>query len=95
MDQPDFLADMKDKGDYFMNSIQALNKRSVQDVRGMGLMIGIQVGADKVMDYLKQLQNKGVLALKAGTDTIRLLPPLIITKEEIDQAVKAMNEVFE
>ena len=87
--------DVKDKGDYFMNSIQALNKRSVQDVRGMGLMIGIQVGADKVMDYLKQLQNKGVLALKAGTDTIRLLPPLIITKEEIDQAVKAMNEVFE
>ena len=58
-------------------------------------MIGIQVGADKVMDYLKRLQNKGVLALKAGTDTIRLLPPLIITKEEIDQAVKAMNEVFE
>ncbi|WP_276936833.1 aspartate aminotransferase family protein [Faecalibaculum rodentium] len=95
VDQPDFLADVKDKGDYFMNSIQALNKRSVQDVRGMGLMIGIQVGADKVMDYLKQLQNKGVLALKAGTDTIRLLPPLIITKEEIDQAVKAMNEVFE
>ncbi len=95
VDQPDFLAEVKDKGDYFMNSIQALNKRSVQDVRGMGLMIGIQVGADKVMDYLKQLQNKGVLALKAGTDTIRLLPPLIITKEEIDQAVKAMNEVFE
>ncbi|WP_297568677.1 aspartate aminotransferase family protein [uncultured Faecalibaculum sp.] len=95
VDQPAFLADVKEKGQYFMDRIRNLNKESVQDVRGLGLMIGIQVGADKVSEYLAALQKKGVLALKAGTDTIRLLPPLIITKEEIDQAVAAMDDVFE
>ena len=38
--------------------------------------------------------EKGVLVLTAGEDTIRLLPPLVITKEEIDRAVEAMKEVF-
>ena len=38
--------------------------------------------------------EKGVLVLTAGKDAIRLLPPLIITKEEIDRAVAAMKEVF-
>lgn len=95
VDQKEFLQEVKEKGDYFMEQIRALNKPSVKDVRGMGLMIGIEVGPEKVMGYLTKLQEKGVLALKAGTGTIRLLPPLIISKEEIDTAVKAMNEVFE
>ena len=91
----DFLDDVCEKGEYFRTGIANLNKASVAGVRGLGLMIGIEVGPEKVMDYLTKLQDKGVLALKAGKGTIRLLPPLVIEKDQIDFALKAMNEVFE
>ena len=92
---PAFLQQVQETGEYFRAAIRNLHKESVKDVRGLGLMIGIEVGPDKVMDYIAGLQDKGVLALKAGTGTIRLLPPLVLTKEQADQAVKAMKEVFE
>ena len=57
-------------------------------------MLGIGVDPDKRSGYVKALQEKRVLVLTAGTDTIRLLPPLIISKEEIDKAVACMKEVL-
>lgn len=91
---PQFLNETARKGDKFMTGIRSIDSEAIQDVRGLGLMIGIQVGADKVMDDLARLREKGVLALKAGSDTIRLLPPLVITDDQIDQALEAMKEVF-
>ncbi len=91
---PDFLADVAKKGQYFIDSIKAIDSDHIQDVRGMGLMIGIEVGPDAVLDDLAKLREQGVLALKAGKGTIRLLPPLVLSKEQIDQAVAAMKEVF-
>lgn len=91
---PEFLADVADKGQYFIDSIKAIDSDRIQDVRGMGLMIGIEVGPDAVLDDLAKLREQGVLALKAGKGTIRLLPPLVLSKEQIDQAVAAMKEVF-
>ena len=60
----------------------------------MGQVRGIGVATDKRKGDVKALQEKGVLVLTAGTDTIRLLPPLIISKEEIDKAVACMKEVL-
>ena len=57
-------------------------------------MIGIQVEEGKQGEYVNALMEKGVLALTAGKDTVRLLPPLTITIEEIDQALAAMGQVF-
>lgn len=91
---PEFLADVAGKGQYFMDSIKAIDSDHIQDVRGMGLMIGIEVGPDAVLDDLAKLRAQGVLALKAGKGTIRLLPPLTLSKAQIDQAVAAMKEVF-
>lgn len=91
---PEFLNEVAKKGESFMEQIRALNSEDVLDVRGLGLMIGIEVGPEKVGDLLTKLREKGVLALKAGTGTIRLLPPLVITDEQIAQAVEAMKEVF-
>lgn len=91
---PDFLADVAKKGQYFIDSIKAIDSDHIQDVRGMGLMIGIEVGPDAVLDDLAKLREQGVLALKAGKGTIRLLPPLVLSEEQIDQAVAAMKEVF-
>lgn len=67
---------------------------AVKNVRGMGLMLGIIVDPEKRAGYVSKLMEKGILVLTAGTDAIRLLPPLVITYEEIDKALEAMKEVF-
>jgi acetylornithine/N-succinyldiaminopimelate aminotransferase len=84
-----FLKDVKEKGEYFMEGLRQLN---FGQVRGMGLMIGIEVGKERVAPMLAKLRQNGVLALSAGGHTIRLLPPLVITKEEIDKALAAFKE---
>ena len=63
-------------------------------INGLGLMLGIGVDPQKRSDYVRALQEKGVLVLTAGEDTISLLPPLVITKEDIDQALACMKEVL-
>ena len=94
VNQPSFLDEVSKKGEYLKQQLLAIGSDVVHDVRGMGLMLGIGVDPDKRSGYVKALQEKGVLVLTAGTDTIRLLPPLIISKEEIDKAVACMKEVL-
>jgi len=59
----------------------------------MGLMIGIEM-KQKVAPYIKELQEKKIIALNAGMTVIRLLPPLVITYEQIDQLIGALMEVL-
>lgn len=94
VNEPEFLAEVQKKGEYFKSQILSIGSANVKNVRGMGLMLGIIVDADKRAGYITSLIEKGVLAITAGTDAIRLLPPLVITYEEIDRAVAAMKEVF-
>lgn len=92
---PEFLASVKEKGEYLKEQILGMNSNLVKGVRGMGLMLGIAVDPEKRADLVASLMEKGVLVLTAGTDTIRLLPPLVITRKEMDTAIQAMREVFE
>jgi acetylornithine/LysW-gamma-L-lysine aminotransferase len=62
-------------------------------VRGLGLMIGIET-RQKVTPYLKEMMERGVLALPAGLSVIRLLPPLVIRRAQIDQVVEIITEVL-
>jgi acetylornithine/LysW-gamma-L-lysine aminotransferase len=62
-------------------------------VRGLGLMVGIEI-KKKVAPYLQALMEKGVLALPAGMTVIRLLPPLVITHDQIDRVVATLQEVL-
>jgi acetylornithine/LysW-gamma-L-lysine aminotransferase len=80
-------------GDYFMEAIKAIGSDKIREVRGLGLMIGIEL-KEKAGPYVQALMEKGVIALLAGANVIRLLPPLVITKEEIDQALKALQDVL-
>jgi acetylornithine/LysW-gamma-L-lysine aminotransferase len=59
----------------------------------MGLLVGIEL-RERVVPVLQALQDAGVLALNAGPTVIRLLPPLIISYEELDQAVEALASVL-
>ena len=94
VNKPEFLKAVQEKGEYLKKEILAIGSPKVKTVRGMGLMLGIVVDKDERAAMVSQLMEKGVLVLTAGTEAIRLLPPLVITKEEMDEAIAAMREVF-
>jgi acetylornithine/LysW-gamma-L-lysine aminotransferase len=82
-----------EKGTYLMEKLRAIKSPTVREVRGMGLMIGIDL-KHKAAPYIKVLQNKKIIALNAGMTVIRLLPPLVISYEQIDDLVDALTEVL-
>lgn len=94
VNQPEFLKEVREKGEYLKKAILAIGSPKVKTVRGMGLMLGIVVDAGERAELVSKLMEKGVLVLTAGAEAIRLLPPLVITYEEMDSAVAAMKEVF-
>ncbi len=86
----DLLHEIQGKGAYFMENIRHI--KNVISVSGMGLMIGIET-TKPAGQVVAQLAEKGLIALTAHTK-VRLLPPYIITKGEIDEALKILNEVI-
>ena len=81
------------KGKYLMEKLQAIQSPLIREVRGMGLMVGIEL-KQKVTPYLKALQEKHVIALNAGLTVLRLLPPLVIRYEQLDRLASAVEEVL-
>jgi len=65
--------------------------RVVRDIRGVGLMIGVELRKPPGR-VIKCMQERGVLALKAGATVVRLLPPYLVTEEDAEEAVKVMKE---
>ena len=89
-----FLAQVKEKGEYLKNGILSIGSPNILGVRGMGLMLAIIVEGGKHAAYANKLLEKGVIGLTAGKNAVRLLPPLTISKEEMDEALTIMKEVF-
>jgi len=82
-----------EKGHYFRDRLRSINARSIREVRGLGLMVGIECRT-KVQPYLQALMEKGVLALPAGSTVLRFLPPLVIELEDLDRVAEAVAEVL-
>jgi len=80
-------------GEYLLKRLRGIDSDLIREVRGLGLMIGIEIKR-KVAPYLQELMDNGVLALPAGLSVIRLLPPLVITREQLDQVVDTLEEVI-
>ena len=91
---PEFLREVQEKGEYLRSGIAALNSPYVSGIRGMGLMIGVGIQGMTHKELKDRLMDKGLLCLTAGADTLRLLPPLVITREEIDKGLAVMKEVM-
>ncbi len=87
----DMLAQVREKGEYLREQIEARDLPCLGKTRGMGLMIGIEVKGDKTNKELAaKLIANGLLCLTAGPG-LRLLPPLTITKEEMDKGIAIMK----
>ncbi|CAG9610853.1 Acetylornithine aminotransferase [Bacillus rhizoplanae] len=92
--QSSFLQEVQEKGAYFLRKLQEelQDMNWIIDIRGKGLMIGV-VCKGEVSAMIAALEQEGLLVLQAGPNVLRILPPLIVTKEEIDEAVHMMNRV--
>jgi len=95
VDTPAFLADIAEKGTYLAKGLTKLaqgNNRLLAGTRGMGLMQSIQLYPEgSVADFVAAAQDQGLLTVPAGDQTVRLLPPLTVTKGEIDQALEKLT----
>lgn len=83
-------------GAYFKANLEKLQAKhkSVKEVRGLGLMLGMESRFDVLNILLKSIE-KGVLVLDAGKTVVRFLPPFVITKEQIDKAITVLDSVLE
>ncbi len=87
------LRDVISKGEYIRSKIESMGLPFVKGTRGLGLMIGAAIeGADVSKLAAKCIEN-GLLVLTAGRNTLRLLPPLTITYDEIDRGLKILEDL--
>ena len=90
---PDFLGKVTEKGEYMRTVIKSWNLPCVKDVRGLGLMTGVEVNVDPVKVETDCLE-KGLCISTAGSNTLRLVPPLVITKKQIDQGLEILKSTL-
>jgi acetylornithine/LysW-gamma-L-lysine aminotransferase len=82
-----------EKGKWLLDALGAIDSPLVRDIRGLGLMVGIELKR-KVRPYLNELFERRILALPAGLTVIRLLPPLVISQEQLATTVEALSDIL-
>ncbi|MEJ2282523.1 MAG: acetylornithine/succinylornithine family transaminase [Desulfobacterales bacterium] len=80
-------------GEYLLQQLRDIESEKIREIRGLGLMLGIEL-KEKAGPYVQKLMEKGIIVLLAGATVIRLLPPLVITREEIDTVISAIEEIL-
>ena len=89
----DYSTVAKEKGEYLMNALKAIDSDKVVEVRGMGMLIGMELKADFPAGALmRKLLDRGFIPGTASGNVLRLAPPLVISYEEMDAFVAALQE---
>jgi acetylornithine/N-succinyldiaminopimelate aminotransferase len=94
VNRPEFLAEITRKGERMMSTIAAWKHPQVKEIRGRGLMIGVDIGVD-AWPVLESALSKGLMLLSAGTKTLRFLPPYVIDDAEIDEGLAILKGVLD
>jgi len=87
------LSHVRGIGDYFLHKLREMKSELIVDVRGKGLILGMEI-RERRDSILKALQNRRILAIPAGENVVRFLPPYIIEKEKIDETVNILSDVL-
>lgn len=95
IEEEGMIARAAEMGDYLMEGIRTLAARHslIREIRGMGLMIGVEMGP-AAKDVVNMLLERGFIANAAHDTVLRLLPPLIISREDIDEFLAALDAVL-
>lgn len=94
VDRPEMLAEISRKGALLMDTIRSWEHPAVRDIRGRGLMLGIDIASD-AWPVLEAALQRGLLLLSAGQNTLRLLPPYVITDAEIAEGLGILRSVLD
>ncbi|MCR5046031.1 MAG: acetylornithine/succinylornithine family transaminase [Treponema sp.] len=96
LEKPGFYERVKEAGDRIRKEIASWKNPLVLDVRGKGLMIGVQIKeGTKPFDIEVECMKQGLCVSTAGSDVVRFLPPLVISDKEIDEGLKIFKAVME
>ena len=90
-----FLKNVKVKSNYFnqqLNEIKNKYPNIIDEIRGRGFLIGVKLSVDQTK-FIKKLMENKLLTIRAAENVVRVLPPLNVSKKEIDQAIKIFEKV--
>ena len=90
-----FLKHVKSISKYFLENLNKIKEKYpgvIKEIRGRGLLIGIQLHTDQA-NFIKKLMENKLLTIRAAENVVRILPPLNVKKNEIDQAIKVIKRV--
>ncbi len=90
-----FLNNVKKLSKYFLSNLNLLKEKYpkvIKEIRGRGLLIGIQIYKDQ-SKFIKKLMDNKLLTIRAAENVVRVLPPLNVKKKELDQALKIIDKV--
>ena len=90
-----FLKNVNSLSEYFLSNLNQLKEKYpkiIKEIRGRGLLIGIQLHKDQAK-FIKKMMDKKVLTIRAAENVVRILPPLNVKKSEIYHAIKIINQV--
>lgn len=95
MIKPGFLAHVKKTGEAMVEGLKKIQRESnkITEIKGMGLMLGIETNIP-IKDFMKSLQQNGLMTTQAGKATVRLTPPLTITESEIQEALGIIDKTL-
>ncbi len=95
IEEEGLVARVEEMGDYLLQGFRNLSSRhsTIGEIRGMGLMIGVELGS-AAKDVVSRLLKKGFITNAAHDTVLRLLPPFIISKKDIDEFLSALDEVL-
>ena len=96
MQKPGFMENVNKVSKVFLDGLEELKRNSnkITDIRGKGLMIGVNTVFD-IKKLLSGLQQNGLMATQAGKDTLRLTPPLILTEDQAKEALSIIEKTLQ
>ena len=89
--QPDFISNVSKTGKYLKQRLMELEPQQLVEIRGSGLLIGAQFSC-AIDPLIQAAAKRGLLLISAGENILRLCPPLIITMEQVDEAIAIIDE---
>ena len=91
-----FLESVDKKGKYFREGLETLQKKHkvMKEIRGKGLMVGCEVDLEDASEIVLKALEKGLLINSVSHNVLRFVPPLIVTEEEIDEALQILDDVL-
>ena len=92
-EKTDILREVREKAAVFRGALDALKSERIREVRGLGLMLGIEL-KEKSQPFIEALMHEGVLCLPAGPLVLRLLPPLVTSTEQLERVGAALQRVL-